>query len=92
MEVRSSDWVQLPNIPEGTHTVLLKQRLDNTDRIRLADHKENPAPGGLDYALWDKTEGPIYIEINNTNLIFLRAVSGTQYVDVIAQKGYGITG
>lgn len=83
----TTDWVQIPNIPEGTNTVLLKQRFDNTARIYIADHATNPVPGNLDRAEWDKLEGPIYLEISNTNLLYLRSASGTQYVDVIAQKG-----
>lgn len=79
-------WVRLPRIPEGTYTVTLKHRAGNTAAIYLADH-DSPAPGGLDRMEWASTEGILFIESANVNLLYARAASGTQVLEIIAQKG-----
>lgn len=85
----TTGWNALPSVPEGTYTVLLRHRGTNTAKIYLAD-KGTPAPGGLDRVEWDKSEGPIYIEAANLQFFFARSETGTQILEIIAQKGYSV--
>lgn len=86
----TTNWQQLPTIPGGTYTMILKHRGGNTAAIYLADHA-TPAPGGLDRMEWATTEGILFIEAENLGLLYARAASGTQTLEIIAQAGHHLS-